>query len=115
MEWENDSSFPQKKKTSDRDPVLDEKYDLGPFGRNVPSVLVTVSHKNNGDARISPENTILAMTIYGFIRKVLKDNGATCPYGVILNFAPSGTSLPPKSYLPRYVDPQEIASSQVCT
>ncbi|KAK6780104.1 hypothetical protein RDI58_022288 [Solanum bulbocastanum] len=48
-----------------------------------------------------------------FIRKVLKVDGPACPCVVVLKFAPSGTSLPQKSYLLRYVDAQEITSSQV--
>ncbi|KAG5585671.1 hypothetical protein H5410_046105 [Solanum commersonii] len=53
IKWENDSSYPQKI-TSDRDPVLDEQYGLGPFGRNVPSGLGRIIQENNGDARIYP-------------------------------------------------------------
>ncbi|KAG5585191.1 hypothetical protein H5410_045625 [Solanum commersonii] len=202
-----------KKRTSDRDPMLDEQYGLGPFGRNVPSGFLTVSQEYNGDARISPRQhysghdyiwydiitmngTYVCRVVYvpieksieseipdvincstetgfdnltkhyskivarltilfflpnndkvffslidfltylssrdrvggvkrgectnmflvtpsDFIRKVLKIDGTTCPYGVVLKFAPSGTSLPPESYLPRYVDAQEITSSQV--
>ncbi|KAG5585672.1 hypothetical protein H5410_046106 [Solanum commersonii] len=48
-----------------------------------------------------------------FIRKVFKVDGPACLYVVVLKFSSSGTSLPPESYLPRYVDAQEITSSQV--
>ncbi|KAG5585186.1 hypothetical protein H5410_045620 [Solanum commersonii] len=41
-------------KTSDRDPLLDEQYRLGPFGKNVPLGLRRVSQENNGYARIFP-------------------------------------------------------------
>ncbi|XP_055829125.1 flowering time control protein FPA [Solanum dulcamara] len=56
-----DSSYPHKR-TSDRGPVLDEQYGLGPFGSNVPSGPVTVSRANNSvsplDARISPGQSL---------------------------------------------------------
>ncbi|KAK6780102.1 hypothetical protein RDI58_022286 [Solanum bulbocastanum] len=46
-----------------------------------------------------------------FIKMVLKVDGPACLYDVVLKFAPSGTSLPPESYLPRYVDAEEKTSS----
>ncbi|XP_055830933.1 flowering time control protein FPA-like [Solanum dulcamara] len=48
-----------------------------------------------------------------FIRKVLKVDGPPCLYGVVLKSAPSGTSFPPESYQPRYVDSPELTSSQI--
>ncbi|XP_055830963.1 flowering time control protein FPA-like [Solanum dulcamara] len=209
---ENDSSYPHKR-TSDRGPVLDEHYGLGPFGSNVPSGPATVSQANNSDARISPgkhysvhdyiwrgiiakngasvcravsvpigesircelpdvvncsartgldrltkhyADAAVGFSIIfflpdsdndsalyeeflrylsskdragvaklgdgthmflvppsDFIRKVLKVDGPPCLYGVVLKSAPSGTSFPPESYQPRYVDSPELTSSQI--
>ncbi|WMV32960.1 hypothetical protein MTR67_026345 [Solanum verrucosum] len=51
-----------------------------------------------------------------FIKKVLKVDGPTCFYLMVLKstpHTPSGKSLPLESYQPRYVDAPEITSSKV--
>ncbi|XP_055831470.1 flowering time control protein FPA-like [Solanum dulcamara] len=71
---ENDSSYPHKR-TSDRGPVLDEQYGLGPFGSNVPSGPATVSQANNSDARISPGKHY---SVHDYIcRGIIAKNGAS--------------------------------------
>ncbi|XP_059298912.1 flowering time control protein FPA [Lycium ferocissimum] len=68
-----------------------------------------------GVARFDDGTTLFLVPPSDFLTKVLKVAGPERLYGVVLKFAhhvPSGTSLPPGSNQPQYVDAPRITSSQ---
>ncbi|WMV32959.1 hypothetical protein MTR67_026344 [Solanum verrucosum] len=74
------------------------------------------SRDHVGVAKLDGGTIMFLVPPSDFIRRVLKVDGPTCFYLVVLKFTPhtpSGKSLPPESYQPRYVDAPEIKSSKV--
>lgn len=68
-----------------------------------------------GVAKFGDGTTLFLVPPSDFLTKVLKVVGPKRLYGVVLKFAhhiPSGTSLPPESNQPQYVDAPRLTSSQ---